>query len=332
MSIEAPEVTEEKTEPQTTGELTPEEELARDTEKYDIEEEPADEIPAGDLDAAGGQETVGEEQPKGAEAEAKDTGPDVALLARAKALGFSDEQAQKFAQAGLLDETLTFADKRFAAIGREEPEEEPEGKAGVAAAVKSVEAPVISEIPDLNPDEYDEPLVKGFAAMKALAAQLAEYRTTVEKVVDTAASRERDTLVRWFDDQVTALPAEYTETFGKGPGIKLAEKGPEFTNRGKLLKGMAALAAGLDQTGQDLPPQEELFQRALRMEFGDLIVTNTRKAISAQLNKRAGQQIARPTHKIARDDTRTPRQRAIAAVKQVREEKGAGLDEEEPEI
>ena len=141
-------------------------------------------------------ETKTEETPPEAKPEGEDTAKadkpalDAALQARAEKAGLSQDQAERLNQGGLLAETLTAFDKvlveRFQA-------EKPEKKEPVTEAEEETE-----EMPELDPDIYDEEIIKRDRYHKSRIDNL-------ESQLEGLLQDRQDAFDGWLDGSLTEL-------------------------------------------------------------------------------------------------------------------------------
>lgn len=134
------------------------------------------------------------------------------------------------------------------------------------------------EIPDLDPKEYDEPIVKGWTAMKGM---IRRQEQALQQLHGAMRQREAESWNDWFDGQVDALGDESAELFGKGRGTQLSNTSTEFSNRGKLWD-----AVKRNMAGRSAHERDEVFKQAYRAAFGENIEKAARQKIAANLTAR----------------------------------------------
>ena len=93
----------------------------------------------------------------------------------------------------------------------------------------------------------------------------------------------------WFDAKISELGDEYTSVFGRGGYDTLREGSAEKANR-------LALNDAIDQLAQISPhaTDDELFVRAMRMQFGHIQSQIQRQKLSDQIKSRSKQTVGRP--------------------------------------
>lgn len=96
----------------------------------------------------------------------------------------------------------------------------------------------------------------------------------------------------WFDAKISELGDDFSAVFGKGDYSNLRHGSSELGNRIRLSETINQLATLYPQAQDD-----ELFRRALRMEFGEVQSQLKTKQLSEQLKARSKQTIGRPSSK-----------------------------------
>ncbi|HYF51664.1 MAG TPA: hypothetical protein VEJ63_19775 [Planctomycetota bacterium] len=224
----------------------------------------------------------------------------LALMERAFKLGMDAAEISEFPSAKELELTLK-------AIERRAPK--PEAKKEDSAAQPGDEVK-IDEIPDLDPNEYEKPLVEGWSKLKGLVKTL---HTELQAVRAESVQRAQAEAVEWFEGQITALGAEGEGLFGKGHGRELKADGTELANREKLWGALQTLRAGYANRREKPPAQTELFKQAYRLAFGDSIAQNARKQVAQHLTTRKKTFLAPPTQRTSGNSI-PPEQKAVLSV------------------
>lgn len=243
---------------------------------------------------------AGEGKEKSAEEEAGETAE---LLSRAKDLGLTEDEISVFADnPAALSKTLDLLEKKREGGGGEEEK-------GKAAAEEGDEEEI--PFPELDPELYDEPIVKGFQVAKV---ELARLRAQVKQMTV-------QNYAMWLDAEFSELTdgeEGYAEVFGKGPARKLDRAGEPYKNRQKVVAEIDALAAGMLQKGQELPSDDELLAKAIRSALGDRLDEAKNKANHKKLQDRRRSTFTnRPTQRQSSSDQRlTPDQRAQRLVRE----------------
>ena len=221
---------------------------------------------------------VGDPPQNVGETKAPPMGP--ALLARAEALGLTREEALEYGDPKTLERAISHME-------RVSPKQQQQ-----AAPV-----PQDADIPDLDPEVYDEKIVAGWGAMKQTIGSL---QAQLGQLLDI----NRQTATKEFGDWFYGKAVK-----GLGDQYK-----PLVSNGGerKILDAMDTLHRGYMQRGQQLPSRDDLFKQAVSIAFGDQAQSVARKEIGQQLDKRKGNLLNRNTQRPGK--SLTPEQAAIRAV------------------
>jgi len=297
-------------EPQEQSEFQPEQE-----DKEQVDEDPVEET----------QASTEEKKP---EEKQDESDPKIdALIDRAHDLGLSDKDIGEFDSTEALEKALTVYERRLMASLRQP---EPPPPIQQQAATQQARVPV--ELPDLDPKEFDEGLVKAWGSMKEMVRYLNDQNQQLVNHIRAEQGRAEDAR---FDDHIAKLGDQYKEIFGAGSVSELDPKSTEFKNRAEVYRAMHSLKLGYQQLGTRLPSEGELFKRAVNSVFGDKILSKTaateRQKIAATLKKRSKQHIGRATHREG-IDSRTGEQRAIDAVRAKLRDRGHSVQAEPEEF
>jgi len=155
-----------------------------------------------------------------------------------------------------------------------------------------------ADFPELDPEEYGPNVIKAFEAMKsALKAQnetINEFRRQQAESVEAAQVAASRDVEQWFDRQVEGLGEDFAEVLGTGGFSSLEPGSSQRAKRDQIASRMAITLAGYQATGQVAPPREEVFQEAARIVLQQEFAEARERKLSKDLEKRAGQHIARP--------------------------------------
>lgn len=198
-----------------------------------------------------------------------------AQIERAIKLGISFADARS-ADPGFLDRACDALEAKTS--GNADAEEN-----GEADAAGEVEVP---EIPDLDPEEFDETLVQGWSAMKTLITQQSELIKNLSQGNKTS----------WFDSQVGAL------------GVDVGDK------KDALKTKFDVLAAGYKASGQQIA-DDAVFAEASSLVLGDELKAAKEKSDEVDLKKRNKMLVNRPTNLGAKSH-KDPRSQIIEEIGQ----------------
>ncbi len=285
-----------------------------------------DEIPdattknaAEEPDAGGAKEEGDEEDAE--EAEAEEEKPPVIpeeLLYRAEQVGFTKEEALEFGNPKLLE----------MAIKRATP-------VAPAAQPKKEEAPAAEDADELKllemkpEDGWDADVIKQFAAVKDFASkqtkELKALKAQFEEVHAFVSEQNRKAVNQRLIGHFEKAAEQYGDIFGKGDMHEIS--GINRVNRIKVVSEVHALAEGYRSTGQKVPEEKILIERAMRNLFGEDAKKKITKEIAGKVTKRNKNLIARPSHKKGSPNL-PPEQ---AAVKALESKFGKLFQAEEPD-
>ncbi len=197
------------------------------------------------------------------------------LQARAEGAGLTKELAHSLHQSGQLEETLAAFDRkmieRFQSRETEQPKEKPARQEH--SPPEEPKAKDYEEVPDLDPETYDEALVKRDAYHKRRIDALEA------KVAELLEDRKTDFDSR-FDGMIDGLDCE--ELFGKGENVPPDKQ----ANRDKLFKAYKAVCQM-----HDVDPRRcdvKWGKRALAAMFPEEVFTNAQKRTVARLRDAEG--------------------------------------------
>jgi hypothetical protein len=141
-----------------------------------------------------------------------------------------------------------------------------------ADAKKDEEADPLADFPDLDPEVYDEKVVKGFKTLKEI----------VKGLLSSKQDRERSKDAEWFSNQVKGL--------GKEAAAELGKAGVADSLKDKL----AVLSAGYKAAGKSVE-REAVFKEAVAIVLGDAAARDAQAVTADKLRKRGTQHISRPS-------------------------------------
>lgn len=243
----------------------------------DTEELPPDEgdEPKSKEDDSPGAEDEDEDDPDG------DDDIDDNLLEQAVKAGMSMKNARKFPDAESLREALSLLPG-----GSKQDESGSEGES------KSAIDEALENIPDLDPEEYDEAIVSQSKALKDLIRQQAMQ-------IEALTKSKTGT---WMEEQINTL----------GDVAKIVREDPG--KRNSLQKKFDVLKAGYAANGEKVS-DELIFQEAASMALSSELSEAKSKAKAESAKKRSSQRINRPTSKSVKPAV-TVEQEAANALKE----------------
>ncbi len=217
-----------------------------------------DDVP-GDDDVDGGDDSSNDDGSDETDAVTDDH------IERAIGAGMTMAEARQFKSGDLLDAMINRI--------QNDPDSSSDGKDDYSE--ESGENDLLNEIPDLDPDEYDEKIVDGFKAMKDIIQRQQETIKNMQKGQD-------GTNPDWLELQILGLDK---------PVAKAVKSDP--TKLEAIRKKISVLQAGYEASGEDVG-REAIFQEAVSITMGDVIAQSAVDKKSRSLQKRSAQHINRP--------------------------------------
>ena len=160
---------------------------------------------------------------------------------------------------------------------------------------KRIDVPDTFEMNENDSAYIDEDLAK---VTRNLMNQIEELRSELD------GKQSLEAVNRQFE----GLGKAYKGVFGSG--IEVSEEAAK--NRTKLVEAVGVLRSGYEANGKKAPADSKLFEKALRMEFGDIEINQERQSMGKSIRKRESQLIARPS---ARQSSElNPTDRAVRAI------------------
>ena len=240
---------------------------------------------------------------------------DPAIVARMNDYGFSEAEVKSFGTVEAAQAVLAGMDRRVAAMATAPTVPAPE-----AALPPAVEKTVEPYKSGLDPDEYDENVIKEIETlgnqMQQQASQMQAMQAENDRLLAERQQSSQDSRISRFDESIAKLPDVYKETFGTGESGALLRSSPAYSNREQVFQYMNAIEVGLKSIGQTPPSQDELFERALGALYSDKQQAIAQQELSARISA-TSQTIARPTHRgsLAALDDSGSEQKAVQSVK-----------------
>ncbi len=168
---------------------------------------------------------------------------------------------------------------------------------GVAEKEHVEEKLLLSDLPDLDPEQYEPEAIETFKKMKVA---IQEQQKAIEQLTqetqssqaNQAAQNERE-ITAWFDQKVAGLGEGYENTLGKGSHGSLNRGSSQFAKREEIADHINLMAAGYSSTGREQPPLDTLFDQAAKFVLQDETNGLNEKKLSDRLSKRSAQHINR---------------------------------------
>jgi len=239
--------------------------------------EETQELPAGDAGVAKKDIEPDDDSPAADGLVADETELDDETLQRAVDAGMKlkDAKAFKGNKSGL-ENVIALLESRSAAKPTEDRE---------VAKAKAED-----ELPDLDPNEYDEKVVAHFKALKAQRAKDDERIAALEQQLH---QQKVESAEEWFDGQIKDLGEDFEAVLGKGTVKDIAFGSAAFKKRGEIAERMEVLANGYIASGKPVPSDKALFDESVKIVLEKEIKAADERKLASKLEKRAGQHIAR---------------------------------------
>jgi len=233
---------------------------------------------------------------------------------KARDLGLTDEEINQFADDADLERTTTILSAVIA-----DDEQESDDKAGKAQApAKGSEAPVKGddekpgfELKFKDEKDIDPEILANIKAMhEHYQGETKALREQVDRLLGNLQEQDNRRFLGRFDERIKKLGDEFVGTFGKGKTGDLSRRSPGLKNREAVRRRMYGFAKGLNDAGETIPAEEELFGMAVNSLFGKQVEAvkglRTKVKTGARSKQRLGRAAAQKTGKP------TPDQKAIA--------------------
>jgi hypothetical protein len=160
----------------------------------------------------------------------------------------------------------------------------------------------LADMPDLDPEEYDESVskvVEMFNGLKAIAqnqsSELASLRESQAAGLQASQEVSAREITQWFDESINSLGFE--ESLGSGASGSQVPGSSQLAKRNAIADKCAVQMRGYEASGIQAPSREEIFRDSARLVLADEYQTLRDKELSSGLKKRAGQHIARANGK-----------------------------------
>ena len=158
---------------------------------------------------------------------------------------------------------------------------------------------LLSDLPKLDPEQYEPEVIASFKKIKD--AYQKQQETIEQLVQETQASQANQhaqagrELVAWFDGKVAGLGKQHIKTLGEGSHDSLNQGSSQYAKREEIADHINLLSAGYAGIDRESPPLDVLFDQAAKFVLQDEIGEIKEKKLSDRLSKRAGQHLARPS-------------------------------------
>lgn len=276
-----------------------------DGSEYDIEE-PGEESEAKSGEKAG--EKAGEKD------DAKDDAEKTALIARAKAAGFSEQAISDFAED--LEGMVSRREAR-AAAEKAAPAATP---ASAATKTPAASAPNKSNedlYAKLETDGIDKDLVTALRARdSALQSQFAEIQAELQAVRSARAEAA-------FDQAFNSVPENLRGILGSGATDALPRDSSHFLARIEVAQECSRIISGYEAHGEKVPPLRDLIARATKSIFSEKLAKQRETELLTKVEPRQKRFTTPPSARRAESSEGTPDQKSLASINRILREANA---------
>ena len=209
-------------------------------------------------------------------------GPREETVARAVKLGISPRDARMFRSENLLLNVLDSLESKKPTEVDDKVTEDND---------------LLASLPKLDPDVYEADVIKMYDGLVAVIKKqndaIKSMQSSQAQVVRANQESVANDTVKWFDEQVAKLGADFTEVLGSGGYNTLEQGSPQYQKRDQIANQTSILLAGYRASGQRAPSRDEIFSQAARLVLGDEYQKVREQKLSADLERRSTQHIAR---------------------------------------
>ena len=264
----------------------------------------------------------GQEDASGGE----EQGLDPNLLQIASGLGMPESAAKAFGSDEVLYDYLqrTLQDQQQPGQAQPAPGQQPPPAEQTSTDFKL-------ELPEFSETEHGEETVRAWQQVQAMydtqSAKLQQTEQAVQQLLSGYQEIANERYLSEFDaflDSKVKAHEEYGDVLGSGPTRSLDPNGKAFRNRTKIDAAVDVIQRGFAARGQRVPPRQDVFESAFHAALADQAQEVARRQVSAKVNRRRSQAIARPASRDGRA-TQSPREDAKQALVEWLEAHGQGL-------
>ena len=257
------------------------------------DEETKDEIPE-EVTAANKafDDKMDSEDDSAVEVESEEKKPDEAeKKAEEKDAGQKKEVEQTAKEKVVEDEAATIEKDILAAEQKDVAEKKAEDDKKAEAEKKSEEDKPFDC--GLDPEEYDEAVIKQFNAQGQAAQDAAEaLKSENTKLTDTINQQSVQRHTDWFDRKINGLGEDFKEVLGKGDIEDIEPASEQFENRRKIANRMALVTKTYQSLGKTAPARNKNFEMAVSYLHKDIANKSKNEADTKEkLKARASQAI-----------------------------------------
>jgi len=244
------------------------------------------------------------------------------LTQRALDIGLSEEDVDTFPSSESLDKALQLIERRGLAAHEKREETPPAAEPVAKQEEKSSEKVAEDEIPDLDPEVFDEKLVEVWKGLKGVNKKQSEIIASLQGQLATISQQFQESHKNRTLDQVEEffgqLGEEYVPFIGKGRGTELVVESTEMKSRIEILEVAESLMENYSRQRKSVPFKTAL-ERATNAVLGDKLRNLESGKIASKLERRSKAFMPRgggQNEKLV-SDGRSPEDLAEIAVKRI---------------
>ena len=166
----------------------------------------------------------------------------------------------------------------------------------------------------LDPDEYDENIIKIVDELKGqikeLKSKLGEIDEERERVKALERDKQFQSFVNEFESEIDRLSDVGEKLFGKGKLDDLEKNSEQYKNRISLFTEVSRLAEAYSNSGEPVK-LDKLVKVATNMLFDDALV---KAQVGSKLKKRSGTVVKKPSNRDV-PTVKEPKERAVSKVR-----------------
>ncbi len=221
---------------------------------------------------------------------------DESLLERAVRAGMSLERARKYGSKEDLEQIVELLEEGQSEKGKVSEESEAEKKA--KEQTEADEAPYDCK---LDPNEYDEGLIKGLNELGTmLKKRVVALETSLTKHAETLASDRVTKHTVWLDSMINRMSDDDLEkVYGKGDIDDIEEGSEQFKARAALDVKITKIANDLRDAKKAVPSRGKLFDMAIESLHKGKSTKTADAKTKAKLAERAKEAVGKGSSKVS---------------------------------
>ncbi|MFO7935996.1 MAG: hypothetical protein R6V06_00060 [Kiritimatiellia bacterium] len=160
---------------------------------------------------------------------------------------------------------------------------------------------IFKDLPILDPDDYDEGVIKLFDGLKSIIKNQNKQISTLEKGGESEVS--------WVDAKIDGLGSDFEEAVGVSG--KVLPDSAQAKSRADVKKKFDVLSAGYKAAGETVKPND-VFNEAIQLTLGDVAAAAKATKVKAAAKKRSSHISVPPGGPKGKADSLSPEDEAVA--------------------